>query len=164
MQASLSRLAALTGAVLAIVACGGGEPKGTDTAATNAPMAAPGSTGTAAAAPATGKTWDVKMLGDDKGYRYDPETLTIKSGDAVRWTVVSGIPHNVTFWEDSIPAAGSAQLSANMTATVAPFTGPMLSAVNDTYTMSFAGVPPGTYGYYCTPHLALGMKGKIVVQ
>ena len=28
------------------------------------------------------------MLGDDKGYRYDPPTLTIKAGDAAQWTVV----------------------------------------------------------------------------
>lgn len=33
-----------------------------------------------------------------------------------------------------------------------------------TYTISFANVPPGTYAYYCTPHLALGMKGKLTIN
>jgi len=45
-----------------------------------------------------------------------------------------------------------------------PMTSPMLVNVGDTYTASFGNVPPGTYHYYCTPHLALGMKGTIVVQ
>ena len=30
--------------------------------------------------------------------------------------------------------------------------------------ISFAGVPAGVYKIYCTPHLALGMKGAVTVQ
>jgi plastocyanin len=30
--------------------------------------------------------------------------------------------------------------------------------------MSFAGAPKGTYRYFCTPHLAMGMKATITVQ
>lgn len=128
-------------------------------------------TSTAAAAPsasaaaaATGKTWDVKMLGDASGYRFDPVTLTIKVGDAVRWTVVSGPPHNVTFWADSIPTGASSQLQTDMPQTMSPLTGPLLNAANQTYTISFVKVPAGTYSYYCTPHLALGMRGKLIIH
>ncbi|MGZ5043019.1 MAG: plastocyanin/azurin family copper-binding protein, partial [Usitatibacter sp.] len=28
----------------------------------------------------------------------------------------------------------------------------------------FGGASKGTYHYFCTPHLALGMKGTITVQ
>ncbi|MFI5236162.1 MAG: plastocyanin/azurin family copper-binding protein [Gemmatimonadales bacterium] len=29
--------------------------------------------------------------------------------------------------------------------------------------MSFAGAPVGTYKFYCLPHLAMSMHGKIIV-
>lgn len=153
-------------------ACGGGggggekSTAGSSTAA-NPSKAPSGSTATAAsgtAAPITGKTWDVKMIGDASGYHFDPASLTIKQGDGVRWTVVSGPPHNVTFWPDSIPSGAQAQLGANMPQPVALMTSPMLANIGETYTASFGNVPAGTYHYYCTPHLALGMKGTIVVQ
>ncbi len=161
----------------ALAACGGGENKTVDTTAA-VTTAVPNSTATAvttagtatgapatgAAMPATGKTVDVQMLGDDKGYRFNPVAVTVKGGDAVRWTNVSGGPHNVTFWADSIPAGAAAQLGANMPNTTAPLTGPLLVNPNATYVVSFAGVKPGVYHYYCTPHLALGMKGTVTVQ
>jgi plastocyanin len=161
---------AWTLAALAFVACGGGEKAGTNTGnagARPAPGAPAGSTAASAAAapqPATGKTWDVKMFGDASGYRYDPVSITIKRGDAIRWTIVSGSPHNVTFWADSIPTGAAAVLGGNMAQTIAPMTGPLLMTPGQSYTVSFGGAPAGTYRYYCTPHLALGMKGRIVVQ
>ena len=119
---------------------------------------------------ATGKTWAVKMIGDEKGYRFDPANLTIKVGDAVKYTNVSGGPHNVAF--NTEPDAAKAQLDANMPAATSAGAGPklgqmsspLLIAPNDTYTISFAGLPPGTYDFNCTPHLALGMKGELIVQ
>jgi plastocyanin len=153
-------------AALLLLACGGNSSNRTPSnagASTAAPAPPPPTTG-ATPSPATGKTWDVKMLGDASGYRYDPVTLSIKAGDAVRWTVVSGPPHNVTFWADSIPKGASAPLQADMPQTMAPLTGPLLNTPAATYTITFANVPPGTYDYYCTPHLALGMKGKLTIN
>lgn len=156
---------------LVIVGCSSGE-KGaatkTDTTAA-APAAAPAATATPAAGSATymaptGKTWEVKMLGDAQGYRFEPKDLTIKAGDAVKFVMVSGGPHDVTFWADSIPTAAVAQLTANMQNSTAPLTAPMTINPNDSYTVSFAGVPAGLYKYYCTPHLAMGMVAMITVQ
>lgn len=104
------------------------------------------------------------MIGDASGYRFDPASLTIKAGDGVRWTVVSTPPHNVTFWPDSIPSGANASLQANMQQTTAPLTGPLLINPSQTYLVSFSGARPGVYHYYCTPHLAVGMKGSITVQ
>jgi len=168
-------------AAVALAACGGGDNKaaspdtaaaGTATAAApanstataNAPAGAAAGAAAGTAMPATGKTVDVKMLGDDKGYRFDPAAITVKAGDAVRWTNVSGGPHNVTVWADSVPAGAAAQLGANMPNTTAALTGPLLATPNATYVVSFAGVKPGVYHYYCTPHLALGMKATVTVQ
>ncbi len=151
-------------AVSALAACSGGEkPKADTTAAAPAAGAAPAAA-PVAAQPATGKTWDVKMYGDPTGSRFDPVTVTIKSGDAIRWTIVNGPPHNVAFWSDSLPAAAVPVLTANMPESMGPLMGQMMTAASQAYTVSFAGVPAGTYKYYCVPHLALGMKGVIVVQ
>ena len=110
------------------------------------------------------KTVDVQMLGDASGYRYAPATVTIQRGDKVRFTLVSGPPHNVVFWADSIPKGAAAALAKGMPNTVDKLTSPYYMKTGDTYVVSFDGVPPGTYKYYCTPHLALGMKATIVVK
>lgn len=154
-------------AAIALVGCGGGEKPKTDTTAAAPPAAVtPAPTPGAAATPqpVTGKTWDVKMYGDATSSRFDPATLTIKSGDGVRFTLINGAPHNVAFWSDSIPAAAVPILSANMPTPMGALIGPLLMNTNQTYTISFGGVPPGTYKMYCVPHLALGMKGVITVQ
>jgi plastocyanin len=104
------------------------------------------------------------MIGDASGYRFVPATVTIKAGDTVRWTNVSGGPHNVTFWSDSIPTSAAARLQASMTQPISPLSGPLLAAPNATYSVSFAGLSAGTYSYYCMPHLALGMKARVIVE
>ena len=104
-------------------ACGGGENKATDTTkAAPAPAATTPAPAPSAAAPAnaaakvasTGATHDIKMIGDDKGYRFEPATVTIKAGDAVRFTMVSGGPHNVAFDPATVPPDSKNQLDANM--------------------------------------------------
>jgi plastocyanin len=155
-----------------IAACDGDKKNaGTDSAAaTPTPAAATANASTGAtdgetAAPITGQTIEVKMLQDTQGnYRFDPADLTLKTGDGLKFTMVSGGPHNVAFDPTQIPAAAKAQLSANMQQQVSELSSPMMMNPNETYTISFGKIPPGKYPYHCTPHLALGMKGTITVQ
>ncbi|HEV8499836.1 MAG TPA: plastocyanin/azurin family copper-binding protein [Gemmatimonadaceae bacterium] len=168
-------LALVTSAAV-LVACGGGENKATDTtkappaAAATTPAPAPTTAAPAAAAnaaakvAATGATHDIKMIGDDKGYRFEPAAVTIKSGDAIRFTMVSGGPHNVAFDPATVPADSKNQLDANMDQKISELSSPMMMNPNETYTISFGGVKPGVYPFHCTPHLAMGMKGTITVQ
>ncbi|HKO14753.1 MAG TPA: plastocyanin/azurin family copper-binding protein [Gemmatimonadaceae bacterium] len=166
---------ALLASAAVIGACGGGgEDKATtsDSAATasSTPAAATtagdsGATASSAtAAPITGQTHEVKMVGDEKGYRFEPDSLVIKQGDGVKFVMVSGGPHNVTFDPSNLPAATKAQLSANMPQQISELSSPMMMNPNEAYTVSFGKIPPGTYAFHCTPHLAMGMKGKITVQ
>lgn len=165
-----SGLALLASAAL-VGACGSGENKAKDTAAVAASSAAPTATPAAPAAgavakiPATGATHEVKMIGDEKGYRFEPADLTIKSGDAVKFVMVGGGPHNVSFDPATItdPSA-KAQLDANMDNKVSELSSPPLMNPNEDYVVSFGGVKPGKYEYHCTPHLAMNMKGTITVQ
>jgi plastocyanin len=181
---------ALLASVFVLGACAGGDKSATKTDSTavtsttttttatpaawtdSSSMAAPAAAGAApaagavAAAPATGKTVDVKMLGDEKGYRFDPATITVKSGDAIKFTNVSGGPHSVGFDPAKVPPAVQPQITANMPGdhSMGPLEGPMLLQPNETYVISFAKIPAGSYDFHCTPHLALGMKGVITVQ
>ena len=104
------------------------------------------------------------MVGDDKGYRFEPANLTIKSGDQVTFTMVSGGPHNIAFDPTTTPADSKAQLDANMDQKISELSSPMLMNPNEKYVISFGGVKPGTYPFHCTPHLAMNMKGTITVQ
>ncbi|HEX6598792.1 MAG TPA: plastocyanin/azurin family copper-binding protein [Gemmatimonadaceae bacterium] len=156
-------------------ACGGEkQPVADTTAATTTPSAATttdtsataaaGAAGAVAAAPATGTTHEVKMIGDAKGYRFEPADITIKQGDAVKWIMVSGGPHNVAFL-NLTDATTKAQLNANMPGQhMAEDSSPLLMNPNEAYTVSFAKIPAGKYDYDCTPHAAMGMKGSITVQ
>src|SRR4051812_18099824 len=161
-------LALLAGAA-ALAACGGSEtPKADSTPAAAAPSsAAPAATAPTNALPkiaATGATVEVKMVGDDKGYRFEPADIKIKAGDAVKFVMVTGGPHNVAFDPTTIPAAGKAQLDANMDQKMAELSSPLLMNANESYVISFGGVAPGSYPFHCTPHLAMNMKGTITVQ
>ena len=112
----------------------------------------------------TGDTVTVKMVGDDKGYRFEPNAITIKSGQPVKFVMISGGPHNVSFDPATVPADSKDQLNANMVGQMGELSGPLLMNPNEAYVVSFGGVKPGSYPFHCTPHLAMGMKGTITVQ
>lgn len=127
-------------------------------------IASPGDAADATAYRAAPKVVVVQMLGDEQGYRFSPTTIIVKAGDRIRFDNVSGPPHNVVVWPDSVPKAAGAKLAHAMPNVVAPLTGPFLLQVGERYTISTAGLPPGRYRYYCQPHLALGMVGTIEVK
>jgi len=153
----------LAGLALVLAACGGGEQKADDQQTTAAPDQAAPAAGDAAPA-GGGTTHDVNMVLEGTSYKYVPDQLTIKSGDVVRFHNVSGGPHNVAFWADSIPSGAAEPLKAGMPDQMAPLEGSLLTEPNAVYTVNFAGAPAGEYKYYCLPHLALGMKAKLTVQ
>lgn len=161
-------IAVVTGAAILLGACGGGDsaPAAEDApAAEAAPMeetAAPAAEAGAAAA-VTGTIHTINMVGDDQGYRYEPAELSIKAGDGIKFVMVSGGPHNVAFDATLLPADVKAQLVANMPNQAAELMGPMMLTANEDYTVSFAGVTPGEYEFFCTPHLAMGMRGKLTI-
>ena len=159
-------LALIVSAVV-LGACSGGDKSATPTdsaaAMAPAPTTTTPATGTVAKAPATGKTVEVKMVGDGTTYKFEPENITIKAGDNVKWVMVSGGPHNVAFDPAEIMAASKPQLMANMDNQMSELSGPLLSNPNEMYEISFANVPAGKYNYHCTPHLAMNMRGTITV-
>jgi len=168
----------LVASALVLSACAGGDKSNaadtvgvaTDTsaapaaAATTTPVAtAPAAAGTMA--PVTGAIHEVNMIGDTKGYRFEPANITVKAGDGIKFTTVSGGPHNVAFDPATIPADSRAQLDANMgTDKLGELSSALKTNPGETITISFGNIKPGKYPFHCTPHLALGMKGEITVQ
>jgi plastocyanin len=158
------------GAAIVMSACGGDKGANADSAGTTpattdtAAVAPTGAAPAGAMAPITGTTHEVKMIGDASGFKFDPAEITIKAGDGIKWVFVSGGPHNVSFDPATTPAAAKTALLANMPEQMGELMGKMLLSDTESYTVSFAGVPAGTYDYNCTPHLAMNMRGKVTVQ
>jgi len=167
--------------VITLGACAGGEKQPADTthvavdtstAATTtttttggAASTTTGTSGAVAMAPITGATKTVNMVGDAKGYRFEPANITVKQGDGIKFVVVSGGPHNVAFDPATIPPDVKPQLDANMgTDKMGELSSAMKTNNGESITVSFAKIKPGVYPFHCTPHLALNMKGVLTVQ
>ncbi len=90
-------------------------------------------------------TVEVK-LGTDAGMlAFEPSTITISSGDSVKFVNNKLAPHNAVF-------EGHEELSH-----------PDLAfAPGESWTQTFAS--SGTYDFYCEPHRGAGMVGKVVVK
>lgn len=154
------RTFAAVAAGLALVACGGEKkPEANPQPAAAAPTPAASN-----AAPITGKTVVVQMVGDATGYRFEPATVTIKVGDGIRFDAVSGVPHNVSFDVAALTPEAKAALVANMPAQDLGELMGKLMLEKESLTISFGNVPPGTYVVNCTPHLANQMTMTVTVQ
>src|SRR5262245_60175557 len=82
------------------------------------------------------------------GTRFVPPNLTVRVGDTVTWVNQDFTGH------DSVSGTnGSPSGFWN--------SGGLLSHLQ-TYSFTF-NIPPGGYGYYCTPHVFIGMVGSITV-
>ena len=150
----MKNIAVMAGLALVLSACG--DKSGTPAADTTAVVSAPPSA-------AGGATHNVQMVMEGTAYKFVPNELSVKAGDVVVFTNVSGGPHNVAFFADSIPAGAEPVLAAQIRDGLGPLSTALVIDPNATITISFAGAPAGDYRFTCTPHLAMGMNGKITV-
>jgi plastocyanin len=152
---------------LAALACGGGAEQADQEDMAASDNMEPAAGETASDQMGTGTVHTVDMLLTPEGsYIYRPDRLTIKVGDTVRWVMISGAPHNVAFWEDSIPQGARETLVSAIPAQgkLGPLSSALLTQPNATVEVKFAGVPTGRYAYFCTPHLPLGMTGVLTIE
>jgi plastocyanin len=89
--------------------------------------------------------------------RYVPDEVTIRAGQTVVWTNTSSMFHTVT----NDPALAKDRRHAQLPAEAQPFNSGNI-APGDVFQHTFE--VPGTYVYFCIPHEAVGMVGKIAVQ
>ena len=91
------------------------------------------------------KTVEVKLGTDSGMLAFEPSTVTISTGDSVKFINNKLAPHNAVF-------EGHDELSH-----------PDLAfAPGESWSETFNAA--GTYDYYCEPHRGAGMVGKVVVN
>lgn len=165
--------------LLILVGCGSGETPAVDSVSTSAvPSASQQSPAASvisdappppvdaipgAAAQITGAIIEVRMIGDAKGYRFEPQHITAKTGDGVKFVVVSGGPHEIAFDLAAVPAESRNQLQMNMPNS-ASGRSPLLTGVQEAWTLSLGALTPGTYPFVSTPRIPHGMKGEIEIR
>jgi plastocyanin len=151
----MSKIAAVAGLAVLMAACGDNSadaPAADTTAVAAVPAPAP-----------AGATHDVNMVMEGTAYKFVPADLSVRVGDQVVFHNVSGGPHNVAFWADSIPAGAKEVIDPQFKDPIAPLSSALVVDPNATITISFANAPTGEYRFTCTPHLAMGMNAKITV-
>lgn len=85
----------------------------------------------------------------------------------IKFVSVSGGPHNVEFYPDSIPANVPAPIKALVMQPLekgGSIVSDNLKPDGESFELSFAGAPAGVYKFFCAPHHALGMVGEVTVQ
>lgn len=152
------RMISMVAGLAIVVAACGGDKASSDRQAAPDQSGAPAATTPAAA----GATHDVNMVLEGSQYKYVPEEMTIGPNDMIRYHNKSGGPHNVAFWADSIPAGAASAIV--LPEPMAPLSSKLVVAPDEVIEVKFNNAPTGEYKLYCTPHLALGMKGKLTVK
>jgi plastocyanin len=153
----------VSGLAIVLVACGGERKAGDQQTTATPDQPAPAANAPAANAPAgPGKTHDVNMVLEGSSYKYVPDQLTVGPNDLIRYHNKSGGPHNVAFYEDSIPKG--AQSAISVPEPLAPLSSKLAVTPDEILEVKLNNAPRGEYKYYCTPHLAMGMKAKLTVQ
>ena len=94
---------------------------------------------------------DVTIGIDDSGYAYDRESVSIDVGDTVCWKWTdANMPHNVAEIES---------IASNDAVQGGVYSGAAAATVDFAYTFT----ENTTFYYACEPHVAMGMKGEIIV-
>lgn len=157
------RMISMAAGLAFVLAACGGEQKGADQEAAPNQDGAPAASTPAAGTPTTGgATHDVNMVLEGSQYKYVPEQLTVGPNDVIRYHNKSGGPHNVAFWSDSIPSGAASAIS--VPEPMAPLSSKLAVAPDEVLEVKLNNAPTGQYKYYCTPHLALGMKASLTVK
>ncbi|HET7055774.1 MAG TPA: plastocyanin/azurin family copper-binding protein [Thermomicrobiales bacterium] len=122
--------------------------------ATPTAMASPAASPAAAAASAP----TVNMTDE---LRFVPADLTIKVGDTVTWVNASAIQHTSTDDPAQNPVASAHPEYAQLPSGAEPWNSGLLQP-GQSFAQEFT--VPGTYHYFCIPHVLSGMRGTITVQ
>lgn len=108
-----------------------------------------------------GEDTTVVESGPGGTYRFEPESVTIKTGEKIRWTFpTSG--HNVCCVpedSDEVELPSDAEPFSSYDSDESPMT---TVPKGEIYEHTFN--TPGKYVYVCVPHVNFGMIGTVVVE
>jgi manganese oxidase len=117
------------------------------------PLAACGTTGESSP---VGRTIVVAIKDDGMNMRYEPARIEARRGDVIRFVQEGTMPHNVQFVRNNSPTGAELGDAWN---------GPYLNGSGEVYEVQVdERFLDGSYEFVCTPHIAMGMKGELVVD
>ena len=101
-----------------------------------------------------GDVVEIQMITDGANFYFEPAGVAVEPGTTIRWTLVSGTHDTTSYSADNdrpqrIPEGAEGWSS------------PILNEEGATFEVTLT--EEGVYDYFCTPHEALGMVGRIVV-
>lgn len=109
------------------------------------------------ATPAMAGSYTVKMGSDSGMLVFDPDKLSVKPGDTVKWVINKVPPHNIVFDDKTIPG-GDKALAKSLSHKQ------LEMSPGDSYELTIPkDAPAGEYTYFCEPHRSAGMTGKLTV-
>ena len=95
---------------------------------------------------------------------YDPKVITIAPGDTVRWLNIGKMGHSVTAYGNELPEGASYWASGDFTSENETRNKYPIGGITGGESYSHTFELEGEYGYFCIPHEAIQMIGKVIVQ
>lgn len=97
-------------------------------------------------------------------YRFEPAEVLARPGDALVFHVVSGAPHSVVYEAEGLSPGVRGAFNSAMPNRSGDLSSPLITASGAEYRMVVPQVPAGTYPFYCLPHRAYDMRGRLVIK
>ena len=151
---------AVAGGMVGLAGCTAPTNEGTETTdgREGTPTAATGGEATTAGAGGEGgATNTVQMVTDGDQHYFDPIGLFVESGETITFRIESGV-HSSTAYAEGTGGATTTRIPEG----AEPWNSGTLVQQGATFEHTFEVA--GTYDYFCIPHKALGMVGRIVVD
>jgi len=104
---------------------------------------------------ADGGAQSVAMITDGQEYYFDPIGLFVEPDTTVEWVNESG-SHSSTAYAEGTGGAAVTRIPED----AEPWNSGILTESGATFSYTFEA--EGTYDYFCIPHKALGMVGRVV--
>lgn|GEM_PF-998840 len=109
---------------------------------------------------------EIRLEGDPLTgvFRFVPSEIPAKPGEVLRFINQSGGPHSIGFRSDGLSPSVKAALNAAMPDRLGDLRGPLLVAQGARYEITIPALPPGSYEFFCLPHLAYRMLGQLHIR
>jgi plastocyanin len=93
-------------------------------------------------------------------YRFSPDQVIARPGDVLLFRVTSGSPHSIVFERAGLTESAHEALNGAMSRRAGDLSSPLLLEGAE-YRIVVPALPVGTYDFFCLPHRAYDMRGRL---
>jgi plastocyanin len=98
---------------------------------------------------------------EKESYRFSPAQVTARPGDVLLFKAASGAPHSIVFEAGGLSDQAHEALNGAMSRRAGDLSSPLLTQQGAEYRMVIPQLPPGIYSFFCLPHRAYDMRGRL---